>query len=498
MNVKQITIDQIIEDPKNRKAGGVDIIQSVKELGILQPILVIEQEGKYKIVAGARRYASAKYFEMATVPAIVLESADVTIQAAENFDRKDLNPLDESAMIIALEKQGMSREVVAGWLNISVQQVAKREQLSKLSPTLKDMVKDGQVSASVAAELSVMSQEAQDKYVESSTQSSWIKEPHNLTVRGARDMARRFGGRELWNCVPELLLMVDMRGECCETCPKCEGSSDLTLFEETDTKICHDAECFSRRLCEYVKRYKVPFLGDSNMMEVSESKLDESWSLISSWEKSEYTEVVPGIGLDGEECLYARGEIKQEVAEDNTKEARKVFGSHVEEMNEIIAQITESVFQSLIKYYKNNIFVFDEIDAFVAYVTASIWDMDLYLCDEQPTQFYKETDFESKKEQDHAKAVLFARAILKVRVGDPIRWKKTTPHNFPFPPERDNKLCQLAEHYVKDWASSDLRASHDLKWEMYVMEQHHLGNNLMKRLLNKAGNFDEKEGLNEL
>lgn len=495
--MKNILLEQIVQDPKNRKAGGVDIIQSVGELGVLQPILVTEVDGKYQIVAGARRYASAKHFGLTDIPCIILESADVTIQAAENFDRKDLNPLDESAMIIALEKKGMSRDVVAGWLNISVQQVAKRERLSKLSPQMKDLVRRGQISASVAAELSVMSQDAQDNYIERSGQVSWVSEPHDLTLKEAREVARRFGAKDLRSCVPDLLLMVDMRGECCETCPKCEGSTDLTLFEETDTKMCHEPECFSKRLCEYVKRYKVPFLGDAHMMEISESKLDDTWSKIYSHERQNYQEVVTGIDLNGEECLYARGKVKEPAVEDETKEARKVFNPHVEEMNGILNEITDVIFHALINYYKNNIFDFTEIDLFSSYLTASHWDADLYMCDEQPTQFYKETEFETRKEQDHAKAVLFARAVLKAKVGNPIRWRKTTPHNFPFPPERDNALCKLAEEYVDGWSGSALRASHDLKWEMYVMEQWRMGNKLMKRLLNKAGNYSEKDGLNE-
>lgn len=497
MNSRTIQIDQIIEDPKNRKAGGVDIIQSVGELGILQPILVTEEDGNFKIVAGARRYASAKHFGLTDVPCIILESADVTIQAAENFDRKDLNPLDESAMIIALEKKGMSREAVAGWLNISVQQVAKRERLAKLSPKMKNLVKTGQIGASVAAELSVMNQEEQDRYLQASTQASWVTEPNHLSVKDAKQMARRFGAKDLRSCSPDLLLMVDMKGECCETCPKCEGSTNFTLFEETDTKMCHDSECFNKRLCEYVKRYKVPFLGDAHMMEVSESKLDNTWKKIYMHERNNFSEVVTGIDLNGEECMYARGKVEQSVEEDETKEARKVFSPHVAEMNEILMIITETIFHSLIKYYKNNIFAFDEIDAFVSYLTASCWDADIYLCDEQKTEFYRENVFETQEEQIHAKAILFARAVLKVRVGDPIRWRKTMPHNFPFPPERDNALCQLADKYVMDWSSSALRASHDLKWEMYVLEQWRLGNTLMKRLLNKAGNYSEKDGLNE-
>jgi ParB/RepB/Spo0J family partition protein len=190
MNIIQIDTSILVEDPTNRKVGGVDIIKSVETLGVLQPILVSQEGDQYKVIAGARRVASAKHYGIPVVPAIVIEKGSVQIQAAENFDRKNLNPIDESDMILALKKDGMTREAIADWMNLSVQQVAKRERLGKLSTKMKNLVKSGQLSASVASEFAMISKDAQDEYLDSYTG----KDICSISPAQAKEKARGMAG----------------------------------------------------------------------------------------------------------------------------------------------------------------------------------------------------------------------------------------------------------------------------------------------------------------
>jgi len=475
MNVIQIQIEKLVEDKRNRKVGGVDVIQSVGTLGVLQPILVVPQGENYKIVAGARRVASAKHFGLPVIPAIVLEEEDIQIQAAENFDRKDLNPIDESDMINALLKKGMTREAVASWMNISVQQVARREKLGQLSTKMKNLVKSGQVSAAVASEFVILSKEQQDEFFESYDG----KDISNMSQSAIKDKLRWKVGRRLDSCVPDLLMMVDMRGESCKTCARCEGSDDMTLFEQSDNKTCFDSECFNRRLCEYVKRYKVPFLSnDPKMNEISETTLDDSYEKLYSSQEG----AIEGIDSFGKTTYYAKKAKSEKTAEeDPTKNARKAFNAHVEEMNALLAAIEKITGEAMEDAYLPS----KEIDTLSRKV----------MMHEQYTGIYeydgvKIQDLSSPDEQRKSK--IFAKAMLIAEAGEPIRWRKTGTRCWPLPPHRDNPLIKLAAHYVKHWLTNELRLQYVKLWDLYVLEQWREGNEGMEPLLIAAGNLNKE------
>ena len=475
MNVIQIQIEKLVEDKHNRKVGGVDVIQSVGTLGVLQPILVVPQGESFKIVAGARRVASAKHFGLPIIPAIVLEEEDIQIQAAENFDRKSLNPIDESDMINSLIKKGMTREVIASWMNISVQQVARREKLSQLSAKMKNLVKSGQVSAAVASEFVVLPKEHQDEFLESYDG----KNIANLSQSGARDKLRWKVGRCLDRCVPDLLMMVDMRGESCKSCVKCEGSDDMTLFEQSENKTCFDSECFKRRLCEYVKRYKVPFLSrDPKLNEISETILDDSYHEV----YYSNGDAIEGIDDYGKQSYYAKTVKTEKTAEeDPTRAARKPYNSHIDEMNTLLLAIEKLTGEALEAAYLPS----KEIDTLSRKVMIREQYMGIFEYDGIKIQ-----DLSSPEEQRKSK--VFAKAMLIAEVGEPIRWRKTGARCWPLPPHRDNPLIQTAAHYVKHWITNEVRIKYAKLWEEYVLEQWSQGNTGVEPLLIAAGNINKE------
>ena len=476
MTVEQLDTSILIEDPSNRKVGGVDIIQSVGTLGVLQPILVAKDGDKYKIIAGARRVASARHFGIPVVPAIVLQSEDVQIQAAENFDRKNLNPIDESDMILALKKKGMNREVIASWMNISVQQVARREKLGQLSAKMKNLVKSGQVSAAVASEFVVLPKELQDEFLESYDG----KNIASLSQSGVRYKLRWKVGRRLDRCVPDLLMMVDMRGESCKSCSKCEGSDDMTLFEESEDKTCFDSECFKRRLCEYVKRYKVPFLSrDPKMNEISETTLDDSYHEV----YYSNGDSIEGIDDYGKPTHYAKSVIKTEktAEEDPTKNTRKAFNSHVDEMNALLESIEKITGEALESAYLPS----REIDTLSREVMMGMQYAGIYEYDGVKIQ-----DLISPDEQRKSK--IFAKAMLIAEADYPIRWRKTGARCWPLPPHRDNPLIKLAAHYVKHWTTNEARLQYVKLWDLYLLEQWREGNEGVEPLLIAAGNLNKE------
>jgi ParB family transcriptional regulator, chromosome partitioning protein len=100
-----------------------ELIESVRQHGILQPLLVraIDPD-RYELVAGERRYRAAKEVGLAEVPVIIRELSDsdaVEIAILENLQRQDLNPIEETEAILELlsQKLNQPREVVISLLN---------------------------------------------------------------------------------------------------------------------------------------------------------------------------------------------------------------------------------------------------------------------------------------------------------------------------------------------------------------------------------------------
>lgn len=102
--IQQIKIDKIEASDNNPRKNFDDetinsLSKSIKLYGILQPLVLIKNDEKYKIVAGERRYRAAKIAGLETVPAIIRELNDKDkdmISMIENIQREDLNPYEEA------------------------------------------------------------------------------------------------------------------------------------------------------------------------------------------------------------------------------------------------------------------------------------------------------------------------------------------------------------------------------------------------------------------
>lgn len=128
------------------------LTQSVREQGVLQPILVTPTSGgRYRIVAGERRWRAARAAGLSTVPCIVREMDVVTqmeIALIENIQREDLNPIEEAMGIQGLMKQcGYTQEKVAQRLCKSRPAVANLLRLLTLPESVIDMIRRGTLSA---------------------------------------------------------------------------------------------------------------------------------------------------------------------------------------------------------------------------------------------------------------------------------------------------------------------------------------------------------------
>lgn len=137
----------------------VSLTASVRELGVLQPVLVRPADGRsgYQLIAGERRWRAAKRAGLPTVPAIVRpasEMASVEQALVENLHRQDLNPLEEAAAYQQLvEDFGLTHDALATRVGRSRAAISNTLRLFQLPPTTQKLVADGQLSAGHARAL---------------------------------------------------------------------------------------------------------------------------------------------------------------------------------------------------------------------------------------------------------------------------------------------------------------------------------------------------------
>ena len=128
------------------------LADSIRDQGVLQPLLVVPASGgRYRIIAGERRYRASRVAGLETVPCIVKDIdviRQMEIALIENLQREDLNPMEAARGIQALMKQcGYTQEKVSTRLGKSRPAVANLLRLLSLPEEVTEMVRDGLISA---------------------------------------------------------------------------------------------------------------------------------------------------------------------------------------------------------------------------------------------------------------------------------------------------------------------------------------------------------------
>lgn len=127
-----------------------ELAASIREHGIVQPLLVRPKGNGYEIVAGERRWRAARLAGLKAVPAVVRElsgSQVMEIALIENLQRENLNPLEEArAYRRLLDEFGLSQEQLAQRLGKSRSQVTNTLRLLQLDPAVQDLVERGDLT----------------------------------------------------------------------------------------------------------------------------------------------------------------------------------------------------------------------------------------------------------------------------------------------------------------------------------------------------------------
>lgn len=134
-----------------------DLIASIKEHGILQPLVVTKSNGAYELIAGERRLRSARTLGLKTVPVIVREANEqqkLELALIENIQRQDLNPVEEAIAYKALvDEFNLRQDDVALRVGKSRSNVANILRLLDLPQDILDALKEGRITKSHARTL---------------------------------------------------------------------------------------------------------------------------------------------------------------------------------------------------------------------------------------------------------------------------------------------------------------------------------------------------------
>ncbi len=160
---KRVPIEYLRPNPKNPRKNFAeseleDLANSIREKGVIQPILVRSvRPDSYEIIAGERRWRAAQRASLHDVPIIVIEAGDkeaLEIAIIENVQRTDLNALEEAHGYQQLAAEfGYSHPDLAKVIGKSRSHVANTLRLLKLPETVQRMLIDGQISAGHARAL---------------------------------------------------------------------------------------------------------------------------------------------------------------------------------------------------------------------------------------------------------------------------------------------------------------------------------------------------------
>lgn len=247
-----------------------ELAESAKEVGIIQPVLVRPRgDGSYELVFGHRRHRAALQAGLAIMPAIVRDLTDAQsaqLQAVENVQRRDLDPIDEALGYAAfIAAHGISKDELARQIGKSRTHVYNRLKLATLHPEGQAALRAGKLRTEVATLVArVPGEKNQAKALALAleggyagelksyrTARSELTEKFTLDLKGA-----------LWSLDDATLVP---GADACTVCPKRSGVDPIVYadfveeqsyrdFTHKGENICTDSDCFAAKKTAQLKR----------------------------------------------------------------------------------------------------------------------------------------------------------------------------------------------------------------------------------------------------
>ena len=194
---EEISVDLIKEpvDPARTdtiEKGMEELIVSVKQRGIIEPLVLKKVKNEYEIIAGHRRYLAAVRAGLQVVPAMIRaanEEETVALMLHENMYREDMSDCEEAEFFRRiLEKEGMTQSDLAKSIGKTPGYISQKLQILKYPDVLREGLKMDKVSFTVARELmGIKDEEARDYYIEAAVLSGANTYTVEGWVRGANN-----------------------------------------------------------------------------------------------------------------------------------------------------------------------------------------------------------------------------------------------------------------------------------------------------------------------
>jgi ParB family chromosome partitioning protein len=178
-----------------------ELAASIREHGILQPLLVQpEEQGRYELIAGERRWRAAGLAGLETVPIVVQEEASdddeerLTLALVENVQRADLNPIELATAFEQLSEAGWTQERIAAAVGKSRAAVANLLRLRRLPQGLQSLVASGALSEGHGRALLGATPPEQRSLAERAVEAGWTVRQLEEAIKTAADAASRQAG----------------------------------------------------------------------------------------------------------------------------------------------------------------------------------------------------------------------------------------------------------------------------------------------------------------
>ncbi|MFC2169005.1 ParB/RepB/Spo0J family partition protein [Acidobacteriota bacterium] len=152
-NIRMIDVEKIDPNPRQARSeiGSIkELMDSIKEKGILEPILIRRKNDRYEIIAGERRYIASKRVKMTEIPCIEMNVEDneaMEISLIENLQRKDLNPFEEADGLKALaDIYGYNHQKIAIKIGKARSTVTEILSIGKIPKKIRDLCEEEKIS----------------------------------------------------------------------------------------------------------------------------------------------------------------------------------------------------------------------------------------------------------------------------------------------------------------------------------------------------------------
>ena len=194
-NIKITKIEPDKEQPRKRfdEEKLDELANSIKQYGVIQPIIVTLKDDYYQIIAGERRWRAAKKAGLTEIPCLVrtkTEQENREIALIENIQRENLNPIEEAnSYVMLMEVYGYTQENLASKLGKTRSAISNKIRLLKLPDKVKNMVKEGVLSYGHARAILSITDE---KTIEELSEKIINKK---YSVREVENLVKKYNGK---------------------------------------------------------------------------------------------------------------------------------------------------------------------------------------------------------------------------------------------------------------------------------------------------------------